>query len=171
MKCLFNLVVAGCFILITSCGNGSNTPPAATVVPDTTSANSISWLAYNADSMYLKDLTVNNYPVIALHASDSYNPTDSVWTLLVQVEDKTNTSYAMNLTAQSRTPTGIFTVMDNSSTFTDYGKGFNKRTYSIDIGSVINVDNASPFVKGEMSLNLHFNSVVTTAVDTFVMYH
>lgn len=166
MKYLFALGVTVAMLMLVSCGNGSNTPPPAVVVPDTVTAGSYSWLAYNADSMILHDLTVNNYPVIVLQASDVYNPTDSIWTLSIQVTDKTNTRYSMMLNAQNTSPTGLFTVVSNSSSFTDFGGGLSKRTYSIDIGSVINVVTSTP-LKGNMSLGLHYNFTSTTAVDTF----
>ncbi len=169
MKNFFPLLLLVGVMYLSSCGNGANDPLPVAVPADSTTTGSYLTTWFLGDAFVINDLALNGVSKIQLHASDIYNATDSVWVCRVQLIDVFKDKMEMNITAQGSLSTGAFTVVDNTSTLTDYTHGQNK-VYSVAPGSIINVTQSFYPIKGTMDLTLYYNHTTTystSATDSF----
>ena len=169
-------------MLMASCGNGSNDPLPVLPVADSTVLGSYLNINFSpltpvnnpdatlGDVFLLQDLALNGVPNMAIHASTIYNNADSLWECHIQVSDATNTRMALDVKAIGSSPTGTYTVMDNSSTFTNYKHGENKN-YLVVVGSQINITQSTYPIKGTMGLTLYYNHNTIAANDSFKIYN
>jgi len=170
MKNIFTLLLVSGVLFLASCGNGANTPLPVLPVADTTTYGSYLWFTYANDTFSMHDYALNGIPVIAMHDTITYNTTDSMWECKILVTDARTQQMAMNITAESASDTGAYIVNSNSSTFTDYSEGANK-TYSIAIGSVVEITHYTYPITGKMSLGLYYNHNTIYAIDSFGINH
>jgi|GEM_PF-4680251 len=166
MRNIVTLLLVSGIVFICSCGNGANAP--IPIVPPADSSSNGSYLNiwFQADHFIMKDLSLNGVSSIQVHATDIFNATDTFWEFHMQVVDQPKNQMELNLTARGNSPTGAFTVVDNSSTLTDYSHGENK-VYAIAIGSVVTVTQNNYPIKGNMNLTLYYNHATTYANDSF----
>jgi hypothetical protein len=170
MKNILTLLLVSGVIYLSSCGNGANDPVPVVPIADSTTTGSYFSIWFQSDTFFIRDVSLNGIPAVTLRSSAIYNATDSMWECRVKLNDVGHTRINLDITATNTSPTGSYTVKDNSSTLTDFSHGENK-TYSIGIGSVINLSQSSYPIIGQMSLTLYYNHTTTYANDTFKIYH
>src|ERR1041385_1818607 len=126
MKKILALALICGIIALSSCGNGGNTPVATPALPDSSSKGDTLQIMFANDTMTIVDQVKYNVPVYALYAAATINPTDSLYHLKMQVIDYKMKQMALYIEATNNSPTGIYTIARNSSTFTDYSQGQNR---------------------------------------------
>jgi len=173
MKSTFILAILCGIIALSSCSNGGNTPVPIPARADTVSKGDSLQFSFSTDTprtFNISDLVIRQSPVYAMTGSVYYNGTDSLFHVKIQVIDYKMQQMALYLEAANNALTGLFTVVKNSSTFTDYTRGQNL-TYSVALGSTVNVTSASYPIRGSFNLYIYHNHDSIPASGTFKIYY
>jgi len=176
MKNFFTILVIPCVLFLLSCGNGGNNPP-LTVLPSTDSVSKGDSLlfTYNnigngTENFSINDYSLNNSPYYSMYATITYNATDSLWHLKLQLIDHKMKQMALNLTMVGATQLGNYSIPNNSSTFTDYTLGQNTTFQVAMLGSSVNITQASYPIEGTLNLSLSYNYSLYDAFGNFKVF-
>jgi len=179
MRNIFTFLLLAGVIYFSSCNSGGNsTTKALQVFPSTDTVTKgsyiqLSWtnLSGVTESYYITDLSVNNSPLYEIGSTVTENA-DSTWASKIILKDFTKKQIALNLSMENPTLTnsGTYSVLNNSSTLTDYSLGQNK-TYSISQGSYALYNTVGgTFIQGTLNLNLVYNFQSVNATGSFLIY-
>jgi hypothetical protein len=180
MKHNFTLILFAALVGLASCGSGGEkiTNILALPVADSVSKGSEFQITFNntgtdSETFNMYDLTENNSPVHAMSATVIMNPQDSFWTANIEVTDylAKQVSLNLNVVRDSTFSYGVYNVIANNSTLTDYSLGQN-RVYAVTTGSTVTLTLVSPSViTGTFNFNLLYNYQFNTATGSFTIYH
>ncbi|MCD6013696.1 MAG: hypothetical protein K0Q79_3558 [Flavipsychrobacter sp.] len=175
MKRIFALLLISGIVYLSSCGDGGNDPLPPVVKPDSTSKGDTFIVNYASLSgtprnFLIVDYVKNNSPYYEMYASVIYNATDSLWHCRIQLIDNKMKKLSLKLALTNTSPTGTFTIPDNTSTFIDYTEGSNA-TYEVSMsGSSVNITHATYPIQGTYTLTLYRNFKTYTAYGQFKIF-
>jgi hypothetical protein len=178
MKNIFTVILALCILYLSSCYNssgGNNSTLIPTPVVDSQSKGGNIQVTFINDSsvtenFFINDYTLNGKPGYSLYATVVYNHTDSLWHLNLQAIDQKTSRVALIFNGTDTAASGTFTNTANTSTFTDYTNG-HTITYSILVGSTVNITQSSYPIQGTFAFNLSHNYFTTLATGSFIVYY
>lgn len=171
MRRIFTVVMLAGLCYLSACSeDGTSVTPMST--NDTVSKGGYMQIAFGTKSFLLEDLVVNNSPVHTLYASLLSSPPDNYFTARIIAKDEKSKTVTLNLTLKnsSTVPTGVYQVVENNSTLSDYSSGQN-RNYAISVGSYIDITSSSYPIKGTLHLNLYYNHQTIPATGDFKIYY
>ena len=173
MRSIFILAFICGIAALSACSNGGNSPVPAPVAADTISKGDSLQFSFSTDTprtFNISDLVISKSPIYALYASTTFNPTDSLYHFKMQVIDYKMRQMALYIEAINNTSVGLYQVTRNSSTFTDYSRGQNL-TYSVALGSTVNVTQSSYPIRGSLNLYIYHNHDSIPATGAFKIYY
>jgi hypothetical protein len=178
MKSIFTSLTCCFIVLISSCSKDSGSGIAAPDVADSISKGGFVQVSFYAaptpgtpESFYFNDYTKGGWAVYSLYATTTYNASDSMWHLHLQLTDQKSKQLSFSYDGIGVAAVGTYVAKTNTSTLTDFSTGTNY-TYAISRdNSTVNVTQATYPMQGTINFTLYKNSYTTNATGSFTIYH